>query len=584
MSTPLEVSRVGAIVLRQMRRPIFTLLWVYAIAVAGMTLIPGKEINGQTHYMSIFHAFYFLTYTATTTGFGEIPYEFSNAQRLWAILCLYVSVVAWFYAIGAIIQLVQNPYFQRALAEQRFARQAQRITDPFYILCGFGDTGSLVARGLSDAGIPGVIIESEVERIKALSLRDYRVPMPGLCADAGIPKHLIEAGVQRTNCLGIIIVTSDEEVNLRVSVIAHLLNPTIKIITMSKVDIYEERLASLGREVHIVDPFKTFSRGLGVAMFHPELYTLNRWLIGAPGATLKGAVNPPTGTWIICGYGRMGHELHTVLSESNVRTAIIDIHPRPEDVEFDCYIEGRATERNLIAAGIDQAAGILIATDDDGRNLGILVNARALNPDLYIIVRQNRHENEVAFDAGHADIIMQPSLVTARRIVFSLIAPLLKPLFQHLMEVDTRDHRIVTDLIARLDEVIGTENPQLVTIRIDDKTGSAVMALVERGEKILLGDILRDPGTRNLKLATVPLVVRSATGIRIMPPDDYHVQENDEILFCGREYAHRLLKSNLYNEYALHYVLKGYDEPRSWVMQWAVRKFARGQEEKLENP
>ena len=77
-----------------------------------MTLIPGTVIDGQTHYMSIFHAFYFMTYTATTTGFGEIPYEFSNAQRFWAILCLYFSVVAWIYAIGAIIQLIQNPQIQ----------------------------------------------------------------------------------------------------------------------------------------------------------------------------------------------------------------------------------------------------------------------------------------------------------------------------------------------------------------------------------------------------------------------------------------------------------------------------------------
>lgn len=575
MPGSLEVSRVGAIVLRSMRRPIMTLLWVYAIAVAGMTLIPGKIIDGQPHYMSIFHAFYFMTYTATTTGFGEIPYEFSNAQRMWAILCLYVSVIAWFYAIGAIIQLIQNPYFQRALAERKFSRQVERLVNPFYIICGFGDTGSLLARGLSDAGISAVIIESEIERIRALSLRDYQVQMPGLCADAGLPKHLLEAGLQRSNCVGVIILTNDEEVNLRISVIAHVINPKLKIITMSKVDIYEERLASLGREVHIVDPFKTFSRGLGIAMFHPELYTLNRWLIGVPGATLKGAVNPPTGTWIICGYGRLGHELHLVLSKRKVKTTIIDLNKPPDGVEFDRYITGRATECNLVEAGIDRAAGILIATDDDGRNLGILVNARALNPDLYIIVRQNRHENEVAFHAGHADIIMQPSLVTARRIVFSLIAPLLKPLFKYLMEVNTPERNAVLELIARLEAVVGGMSPQLVTIRIDEKATSAVTSLIKRGEKILLGDLLRDPGTRNLELATVPFVVRSEDGVNILPSNDYQVKVNDEILLCGRGYAHTLLKSNLNNEYALHYVRTGIDEPRSWVMQWAAKKFSR---------
>lgn len=573
MSQSLEFSRVGAIVLRSMRRPIMTLLLVYAVAVVGMTMIPGREVNGETHYMSIFHAFYFMTYTATTTGFGEIPYPFSNAQRMWAIVCLYVSVVAWFYAIGAIIQLLQNPYYQRALAQKNFSKRVLNITQPFYILCGFGDTGSLLARGISDAGIPVVIIESEIERIKALSLRDYRVPTPGLCADAGVPKHLVEAGLQRANCKGVIIVTSVEEVNLRVSVIAHILNPTATIITMSKADLYEERLASLGREVHIVDPFKTFSKGLAIAMIYPSLYTLNRWLIGAPGATLDDDNTPPAGKWIICGYGRLGHELHSVLTRNNVSTAVIDMHPPPEDVYFEKYIVGRANEANLREAGVEHAQGILIATDEDGRNLGILVNAKALNKNLYIIVRQNQHENEIAFDAGHADIIMQPSLVTARRVVFSLIAPLLKPLFGHLMVTTTADRDPVKELIERLRSVVGEGKPHLVTIRVDKASASAVVAAIERGEEIFLRDLVLDPASREARLATVPLVVQSDSGLFLLPADDYRVRVNDQILLCGREYAHTLLRSNMNNEYALHYVRTGKDEPRSWVMQWITRKF-----------
>ncbi len=575
MSQSIDFSRVGAIVLRAMRRPFMILLLVYSVAVVGMTLIPGKEINGETHYMSIFHAFYFMTYTATTTGFGEIPYEFSNAQRLWAIFCLYISVIAWFYAVGAIINLLQNPYYQSALAERNFSRKVLNITQPFYILCGFGDTGSLLARGLSDAMIPAVVIELDSARIKALSLRDYRVTMPGLCADASVPKHLLEAGLQRTNCKGVIIVTSDEEVNLRVSVIAHILSPKINIITMSKADIYEERLAALGREVHIVDPFKTFSKGLAIAMFYPELYTLNRWLIGAPGATLDDSGNPPTGAWIICGYGRLGHELYNVLAGSNISTVVIDMKEPPEEEKVDNYIIGRATEKNLMEAGIKNAAGIMIVTDDDGRNLGILINARSLNPDLYIIVRQNRHENEVAFSAGQADIIIQPSLVTARRIVYSLIAPLLKTLFRYLMETTREFHNPVQDLIDRLKIVLGHSRPHLVTIRIDEEESIAVVAALDRGEKVFLKDLMRDPGAWDNHLATIPLVVQlEGGGVNVLPDGDYVIRKNDTILLCGQERAHNLLKSNMQNEYALHYVRTGVDEPRGWVMQWFARKYS----------
>ena len=117
MATTAELDRVSMVVLRYMRGPIFALIVVYAIGIIGMALIPGQDADGNTVYMSLFHAFYFFTYTATTTGFGEIPIEYTDAQRLWAIVCIYMGVVAWLYAIGSIIRLVQNPHFLSAVSE-----------------------------------------------------------------------------------------------------------------------------------------------------------------------------------------------------------------------------------------------------------------------------------------------------------------------------------------------------------------------------------------------------------------------------------------------------------------------------------
>ena len=170
-----DLDRVTAIVLREMRPPLLLLVVVYSLGISVMTLIPG--IDGVP--MSIFHAFYFMTYTATTTGFGELPQEFSDPQRMWATVCLYMSVVAWIYGIGTIFRLVQNPHFTLAVAQARFARSVSRIREPFFIICGFGDTGSLLAR-VSDRRMSAVIIDADIERIKALDLRDYSVPMPGL--------------------------------------------------------------------------------------------------------------------------------------------------------------------------------------------------------------------------------------------------------------------------------------------------------------------------------------------------------------------------------------------------------------------
>ena len=108
MSHASQLDRVANIVLRFMRKPLLVLVSVYAISILGMVLMPGQDAAGNPQRMSFFHAFYFMTYTATTTGFGELPVEFTNAQRMWAIVSLYMSVIAWFYANGSIIGLIQN--------------------------------------------------------------------------------------------------------------------------------------------------------------------------------------------------------------------------------------------------------------------------------------------------------------------------------------------------------------------------------------------------------------------------------------------------------------------------------------------
>ncbi|MBV1950903.1 MAG: potassium transporter, partial [Cycloclasticus sp.] len=92
------LGRVSFIVLRHMRTPVIVFICVYAVCIIGMVLMPGTpDADGQTRYMTFFHAYYFLAYTATTTGFGELPMPFSNGQRIWAIVSLYLSVMTWLY-------------------------------------------------------------------------------------------------------------------------------------------------------------------------------------------------------------------------------------------------------------------------------------------------------------------------------------------------------------------------------------------------------------------------------------------------------------------------------------------------------
>lgn len=572
MAASVDLSRVTFIVMREMRGPLIALLTVYSMSILGMVFIPGIELEGETQYMSIFHAFYFMTYTATTTGFGEIPHVFSNAQRFWAIICLYVSVITWFYAIGTIIRLMQNPYLLRAISEWRFSQGVRRISSPFVIVCGFGDTGSVLMRGLSDYGMPAVIIDKDEERIKALQLRNYKVATPRFCGDASVPKHLLEAGLRRSNCKAVIAITNDEEVNLKISALVRLLNPDVGVISMSKVEVFEETLATLGGEVHIVDPFKTFAKVLAAAMHNPGFYSFNNWLVRDKDATLDRYIMPPTGTWVVCGYGRMGHEVNRVLSKYGIKTAVIDPHDSKEEEHIDRYIVGRTTAKTLAKAGIEEAVGILSGTDDDGHNLGILLNARYFNKHLFTIVRQNRHENEVAFRATEVDMIMQPTLVSARKILFILIAPLLKTFFRYLLEIEPGRKEEMESIIQRLREKVGNQKPYLVTVNFTREKSRAVIQLLDQGKKVYLNDVILDPRGRHKKLDLVVFVIKSGDQEIVLPPKNYEIQENDQILFCGTELAKRLFNATINSEYKLFYIQHGVYKPRSYLAKWLIKK------------
>ena len=166
------------------------------------------------------------------------------------------------------------------MVQKRFAWAVNRIAERFVIVAGFGDTGSLLARGLSDQHITGVIIDGDPERIKALNLRDYRVKMPGLRADPSVPKTLLDAGLRNPRCCAVVALTSDEEVNLKIAVMVRLLNPNVPVICRSTSQTHEAELKSLGM-VTVVDPFEVFAEELQIAIHVPQLHALDEWLVGA---------------------------------------------------------------------------------------------------------------------------------------------------------------------------------------------------------------------------------------------------------------------------------------------------------------
>lgn len=120
-----------------MRKPFLVILITYTISILGFLLIEGRDNDGNVYYMSIFDAFYFVTYTATTIGFGEIPYPFTYPQRVWVTITTYISVLGWFYSIGSLVSLFQDKLFLQEIEKAKFLRQIRNLNEKFIVVLGY---------------------------------------------------------------------------------------------------------------------------------------------------------------------------------------------------------------------------------------------------------------------------------------------------------------------------------------------------------------------------------------------------------------------------------------------------------------
>lgn len=397
-------------------------------------------------------------------------------------------------------------------------------------------------------------------------MRNYRVNMPGLCADASIPRHLLDAGVKHPQCSAIVIVTGSDELNLKIAVMTRFLNPGLRIICRDTDAEHRELLATVGH-VTLVNPFEIFANQLDAAVYTPLLRAWEDWLVGDNDVDLENPLRPPRGNWVLCGYGRMGRALHETLSAHGVDFSIIDTADHVEEGDGR-RILGRADRKSLVDANLAEAVGLVAGTNNDEENLRILLSARAVNPEAFLIVRQNRHENELAFNAAAANLIMQPSLVLARHILLFLLMPSLGRLLRYLHSRGI-DH--VEDLVLLSRERLPAGMPLLWSERLTD-VSCVVPACRNSMHHVRLGDLLRDPSDRESTLDAIALVVTRGEQDFMLPDSDFKVQTGDVVLFCGSRRAQNLLYATVNNPYALHYLVTGEEPPRSWFFQWLYKR------------
>jgi Trk K+ transport system NAD-binding subunit len=548
------------LVLRRMRAPLLTVIVVYAISITGLVVIPGVDPAGNRQPLDFLHAFYVISYTATTIGFGEIPHAFTPAQRLWVTACIYMTVVAWSFAFVKMLALFQDRWFLQAIAEQRFKFRVRRLAEPFYLVCGYGQSGSLVCRALDDLGRQFVVLDADAARLAELELADYRSEAPALVADASNPSTLNLAGLLHPRCAAVLALTGNDRVNVVIAAASHLLRPALPVISRAQGQAAAEELA-LFRTARIIDPNAIFADYLCLAIRSPGSYQLVAWLTDMPGTTLGPQSEPPAGPWLICGEDEFAERITRTLHARGLSVRAVPLSS-----------DGRSLSSSAVhpeGHWVEGITGLIAATDDDSRNLSIAAAARAIRKDIFVVLRQNRRATGVLSQAFAPDITVYAPEIVLHACLAQLNTPLL-PRFLRIVE--EQDDAWADAIVNKLRTKITLQVPNVWTVELTRDASPAAFERAQRSRSgVRVDHLVRDPADRDRHLPCVPLLIdRNGTDI-VMPALETVLQSADRILFAGTRESCDRQELLLQNVNALEYVCEGRHVPVAWVWRLLAR-------------
>jgi voltage-gated potassium channel len=185
--------------------------------------------------------------------------------------------------------------------------------------------------------------------------------------------------------------------------------------------------------------------------------------------------------YILCGFGRVGEE---IAREFKARGAdFVIVESSPEAIERasqrgHLLLEGDATNDDVLkTAGIERARCLLAASDSDSDNTFIVLAAKAMCPDIFIVSRAGQPESEPRMQRAGADRVFSPYIAAGRYMALSALQPILvglvdtvvaEPGSSLLAEIEIE---VDGGLARRTIEEVLTTSPTIVVLAIQRENG-----------------------------------------------------------------------------------------------------------------
>ena len=221
--------------------------------------------------------------------------------------------------------------------------------------------------------------------------------------------------------------------------------------------------------------------------------------------------------YIVCGYGRMGRALGRYLTQKNLEFVAIEKNTDRIPVmnqDGILYISGDATsEENLLKAGLKSASNLITALGTDADNVFLVLLAKGLNPNLYVVARASQNASKMPLYTAGADIVVSPFDVGARRMAHAV----LRPNVIRFLELAFADES--TDI--HIEEVTVSESSTLVDVSLQESG-------IRQNYDLIILSIVNQDGTMVFNPSAITRI--SAGGSVIAVGSSENLMKLEEIL------------------------------------------------------
>ncbi|MDX2441122.1 MAG: potassium channel protein, partial [Desulfobacterales bacterium] len=164
--------------------------------------------------------------------------------------------------------------------------------------------------------------------------------------------------------------------------------------------------------------------------------------------------------YIVCGGGETGRPVIEELTKNKEPFVLIEQDQeniqRCKSVTDLLYVEGDATDdENLVAAGIENAAGIIITLPSDKDTLYVTMTARMLNKKMRIVSRMINQKLLPKLKMAGANSVVSPNTIGALRMASEMIRPTVVDFLDRMLRSKQGNLRIHQIIVSENSSIAG---------------------------------------------------------------------------------------------------------------------------------